>query len=276
MSRKFIAGVGFIMGVAVLGALVLGGGRGEGSSSDVAPPPAYLSLGDSLAYGQGVDDPATEGFAALLHKALQPGAPDGSATPGDFVNLGALGGVTSTSMLDEQLGDAIDEIQGRRETASPVDDFKVITLSIGGNDFFDLVDVCQTASLPLDATSDCVQTLVHTYTDFQANLTLILSRLRAAAGPETQIAVLTYYNSLPSCQLVELAPLAELALEGDGGQLPGLDNLIRAVAASQGAIVVEGYGLIGDGDLVGGTDCLHPNQAGHQKLAEAFEAALSN
>ena len=32
---------------------------------------------------------------------------------------------------------------------------------------------------------------------------------------------------------------------------------------------------LGPGDLVGGTDCLHPNDAGHQRIAEAFGAVLA-
>jgi lysophospholipase L1-like esterase len=40
-------------------------------------------------------------------------------------------------------------------------------------------------------------------------------------------------------------------------------------------LVADTYGLLGSGDLVGGTDCLHPNDAGHQRIAEAFAAALA-
>jgi lysophospholipase L1-like esterase len=35
------------------------------------------------------------------------------------------------------------------------------------------------------------------------------------------------------------------------------------------------HDLLGSGDLVGGTDCLHPNDVGHQKIAEAFAAVLA-
>ncbi len=34
-------------------------------------------------------------------------------------------------------------------------------------------------------------------------------------------------------------------------------------------------GQIGTNDLVGGTGCLHPNDAGHAKIAATFEAALA-
>jgi hypothetical protein len=76
--------------------------------------------------------------------------------------------------------------------------------------------------------------------------------------------------------MADLAPLAELALEGDGGSIPGLNNLIRSIASAYAVKVAEGYGLLGPEDLVGGQDCLHPNEAGHAKLADVFLAALAD
>jgi hypothetical protein len=32
--------------------------------------------------------------------------------------------------------------------------------------------------------------------------------------------------------------------------------------------------LIGVNDLVGGTDCLHPDNSGHDKIADAFDAVI--
>jgi hypothetical protein len=32
--------------------------------------------------------------------------------------------------------------------------------------------------------------------------------------------------------------------------------------------------LIGVDDLVGGTDCLHPDNSGHDKIADAFDAVI--
>jgi hypothetical protein len=52
------------------------------------------------------------------------------------------------------------------------------------------------------------------------NYPFMLSQLRAAAGPDTTIAVMTYYNPLlPPCRFADLAPFANFVLEG-GGPLP--------------------------------------------------------
>ena len=40
-------------------------------------------------------------------------------------------------------------------------------------------------------------------------------------------------------------------------------------------MVAETYGRLGPGELVGGDDCLHPNDAGYQVITEAFAAALT-
>jgi lysophospholipase L1-like esterase len=109
---------------------------------------------------------------------------------------------------------------------------------------------------------------------FEANFSQILSRLRAAAGPDTVIVAMTYYNPLGSCFRAALAPLADVVLEGGPG-LEGLNDRIRRISAANGVLVADIYGLLGPGDLVGGTDCLHPNDAGHQKIAEAFAALLA-
>jgi lysophospholipase L1-like esterase len=272
MALRVLAGIGLLVMLAV-GALVFE----PGSSSGAHAPPsqAYMSLGDSLAFGEGATNPGAGGFAAQVYQALQPGE-SGSATPGEFLNLGRAGGETSDDMVSGQLGEAVAEIATRRDTAKLADDVAVITISIGGNDFFDLVGICRDATVPIDPSSLCAQSLAQTFSAYQSNLTAILSQLRSAAGPDAKLAIMTYYNSLPACDMAELAPLAELALEGDGGSIPGLNNLIRSIASAHGVAVAEGYGLLESDDLVGGQDCLHPNEGGHAKLADAFIAALAD
>jgi lysophospholipase L1-like esterase len=89
------------------------------------------------------------------------------------------------------------------------------------------------------------------------------------------IIAMTYYNPLPSCRLASLAPLADAVLEGGPGVTVGMNDLIRSIAASHGVLVAETYGQLGPDDLVGGTDCLHPNDAGYQRITEAFAAVLA-
>jgi lysophospholipase L1-like esterase len=55
-----------------------------------------------------------------------------------------------------------------------------------------------------------------------------------------------------------------------------LNAQIRAMAASEGAVLVDLYPLFdGQTATLLGLDGLHPNQAGYQKMAEAFFAAIA-
>ncbi len=121
------------------------------------------------------------------------------------------------------------------------------------------------------------------FATFAADYGQILAQLRAAAGPDTAIVTMSYYNPVPYCVLGADNPLAglfvDLVLEGGslgGFTLPvGLNDLIRGISAANGAVVAETFGALGEGDFVGGTDCLHPNLSGHTKIAAAFAAAYS-
>jgi lysophospholipase L1-like esterase len=128
------------------------------------------------------------------------------------------------STTSGQLIAALDEIAARRATASLDDDIDLITLSIGGNDAYDLMPVCASATLPLDPASECGVALSTGIKEIRANLTTILVRLRGAAGPNTRIVVLTYPNSLVGCSLSALAPIGEVGLEGDGKTIDGLTS----------------------------------------------------
>lgn len=86
---------------------------------------------------------------------------------------------------------------------------------------------------------------------------------------------MTYYNPLPSCRLSALAPLADNVPEGAPGFDGRLNDLIRAISAANGVAVADTYGKLAAENLVGGTDCLHPNDSGHQIIADLFAAALA-
>jgi lysophospholipase L1-like esterase len=89
------------------------------------------------------------------------------------------------------------------------------------------------------------------------------------------ISAMTYYNPLPSCRLSALAPLADSVLEGAPGFDGRLNDLIRGISAANGVAVADTYGKLAAENLVGGTDCLHPNDSGHQIIADLFAAALA-
>lgn len=279
---------------AVVGILAL---QGEGSGAlGTGPPvgvqPEYLALGDSLAVGIGASDPANTGYVPLFHSylgdAIDPGRANPvplSSVPDAFnrkflhlTNLGVggegapAGGETTASMIaGGQLDAALAELSARNGNATPVDDVRVVTLDIGGNDMFAVVPACMGGPTP-----ECTQAIGMAFATISANLDFILSELRAAAGPDTTIIVMTYYNPLVNagCPLSPHASLGDALLEGNPalGLPNGLNDLIRAIAASHGAGVADVFGLLGSADV--NPDCRHAGDSGYQIIADEFMAAF--
>jgi lysophospholipase L1-like esterase len=252
---------------------------GSTPASAAAPrqPLVYLAMGDSVAVGVGAEPPATEGYVPELRAQLnaERDCGDGQALGCrlDLVNLAERGATTST-LVSQQLPEAVSLLE-RNGNSNPADDVDLITIDIGGNDFEALLTAC--VDDPADPA--CLVAIQTALAEVARNYPIILSELRAAAGPDTTIAVMTYYNPLPACHLAALAPFADLVLEG-GGPVPlagGLNDIIRSQAAVYDAVVAETgplSRLIGVDDLVGGTDCLHPDNSGHDKIADAFDAVI--
>jgi lysophospholipase L1-like esterase len=271
MNRRVV----ILAGILVLGLLTI---SGSASAEPDQPPigrPLYLALGDSLAAGVGASNPAVTAYVPSFYELLrQQLACQPSSRPScrslALRNLG-VGGATTTTLIANQLPEAVAELQARNGDRNPRNDVKVVTIDIGGNDLFGVVS----SSCAAGPTPECAALIQARLETFAANFALILGQLRTAAGPDTVIITMTYYNPLPSCQRASLAPLADAVLEGGPGVTVGLNDLIRSIAAAQDVLVAETYGTLGPGDLVGGTDCLHPNDAGYQLITEAFAAALA-
>ena len=245
------------------------------SPASAAPLPAslYLALGDSVAAGVGADPPSVNGYVPVLYDELAAarscGQGEALGCRLDLLNI-AVPGATTSTLIAGQLPEAVGLLHERNGNAIPVDDVDLVTLDIGGNDVFGpIIAACTDPQSPT-----CVATILARLQAVDANYEVILSALRAAAGPDTTIAVMTYYNPLPACRLSALAPLAQLVLEGGGPVPAGLNDIIRARAAAHDAVAAETGPLSGPGDLVGGTDCLHPNNSGHAKIAGAFSQAI--
>jgi len=265
--------------VAVCICLVLFGAIAPiGAAALTADPPAgastplYLALGDSLAVGVGASNPSSTGYVPLLldylRGALSCDRGQSQLCPElQLLNLGQAGG-TTTSLLQSQLPAALEALAARNGDDNPRNDVEVITVDIGGNDAAVLNEICAGGITP-----QCVQGVQTTFGTIAQNLTTALAQLRTAAGPDTRIIVMTYFNSLIACDLAALAPLVDVLLEGGSGLNGGLNDLIRGTASVVGASVAETYGLLGPGDLVGGSDCRHPVDSGYRIIADAFTAA---
>jgi lysophospholipase L1-like esterase len=244
----------------------------ERSHGLAAGAPVYLALGDSLAFGIGASDPGVSGYVPLVHDALRENLPceAGSCPELQLLNL-AESGATTETLLDTQLPTAIDVLRQRNGDADPGNDVRVITVDIGGNDAVQGVF----AACGEEVTLACPSAVQETLATVERNLTAILMPLRAAAGPDAEIAVMTYYNALVGCDYRDVADNAGLVLNGVPGVTPGLNGIIRQVAERAQVTVVDTFGKLGPDDLVGGEDCLHANDAGYRKIAAAFIAALT-
>ena len=302
--------------VAALALLVVGVGtpaaRAAAPDSTTVPGlPVYLALGDSVANGQQsaplTDDYWTtvagwraNGYVAQFDDSLKTDLdclPAASANAADgcrqlqLVNLSRSGvpamdgqpakpGVTTGILIQEQLPDATALLQARNHDKNPRNDVEVVTLDVGGNDIFGPVTSACLAPVP----SGCTTAIGTAFGGFATNYAHILAALRQAAGPDTPIVTMTYYNPLPYCFIGQANPAAKVF--GDwvlqGGSLPGVgtlpvgfNGLIRSISQQYGAVTADTFGHLGAGDFVGGSDCLHPNKAGHTKIAAVFAAALA-
>jgi len=250
----------------------------------------YLALGDSWAYGQGATDPETGGYVPQLESALQEEI-DCHDTVGfhwgsqnckhlELVNLGrpatdTLPGVTAPIVADEQLPVALPMLEHRNGDQDRNNNVEVVTLHVGGNDVFEPIQLACLGGI----TDECLTTFLVEMATYQADLDNVVSQLRAAAGPDTTIVLGTYDNPVPYCYLggIEGAELlGDMVLEGtEDGALDGLHDVVRSVAAAYDAEVAEVFGQLGADDFVGGQDCLHPTDSGHDKVTAAFLSVLT-
>ena len=76
---------------------------------------------------------------------------------------------------------------------------------------------------------------------------------------------MTYYNSLqnPRCPLSGFAGLADVIVAQLNGTIVTVAGAVPGIEVAD----VAGAGIVGT-DLQ--PDCLHPNDSGHQKIANAF------
>ena len=247
--------------------------EGKGKPPKHASVPLYLALGDSLATGVGASNPERKAYVPRFHRYLRYNltCSRGASSVCKSLRLDNIGvsGATTTTLVQNQLPMAVETLEARNQDGNRRNNVEVITIDIGGNDVFPLVNICAGGVTP-----ECAQAIQTRFATVAQNLTLTLSQLRAAAGPDTEIVVMTYYNSLVGCQLSQFAPLGDFVLEGGPGLPVGLNDLIRLIAAGADASVAETFGLLGPEDLVGGADCLHANDSGYKIIAEAFEEAI--
>jgi lysophospholipase L1-like esterase len=225
--------------IALLGTSACAGDDTGGAATQPAADAAYISIGDSIAAGNGASDPARTSFAAIAAGRLGL----------ELTNL-AVAGATTSDVIDKQLS-----------VARGAADARLITVSAGGNDLAALIPNATCTQDPLPETCPLDEALA----GVQERLLRIVRDLRAA-HPDAAIVLLAYPNFFSNTGHEFEAPAARV--------LPRFAETVRAVAAAAGprVAVADASGLFdGRGDEL--THVLddvfdpHPNDAGHDALA---------
>jgi lysophospholipase L1-like esterase len=266
--------------IAVLAAMLLTVAVTAAPAS--AAKPIQLALGDSWAFGFGAEVPNEGGYVPRLHAALQEEfdcspsdnpKPEHACRQLELVSL-AVGGATTPSLIANQLPAAVELLEARNSDQNPRNNVEVITVHIGGNDVTNpIVGACLGGF-----SATCQQVIANEFAAYRADLDAALSALREAAGPDTRIVIGTYDNPFATCFLGSVpgaVQLAGLVLEGGPGLPVGLHDIMRDVAEDYNVEVADVFGDLAPQDWVGGTDCLHPDDSGYEKVAEAFFDVLS-
>lgn len=217
-------------------------------SSSQAYTGVYLSLGDSIAAGNGASDAATTAFVPLLARD------EGGL---EVLNL-AVAGATTRDVMEKQLPRALDGEKRR---------LAFITISAGGNDLAALIPnaACQQDPLPASCPLDDALAQV------ERNMDGVMKELRRAY-PRTPIVVLLYPNFFSGTGHPFERPAQRV--------LPRLDEVLARVTARYPHTAVATAAASFEGRGARLTHVLdprfdpHPTDAGHRAIAAAFIAAL--
>ena len=198
----------------------------------------YMAMGDSLAAGYGAI-PATQGYAYLLY---QEGVFD--AVPNILLSNVGLIGATSQDVLDNQVPLAIDPFVPT-----------VITLTVGGNDIAKILE------------GEDFGTVI---TEFQNNLIAIFTQLRTGL-PNAKI----YINNLYDIPELPLPPPGiRPIVQAFNGVIEGVAGVFNVPVADVFSAFEGRNGL----RLIQRNDAdqfeVHPSNAGHRTMANAFKAVI--
>lgn len=234
------------------------------ASPRVAVPGAILSLGDSVTFGVGVRDPASEAFPSLVAEEL-----------GLEARVLAVPGETAAGFLERRIDDvqtAIAELGDRLE---------LVTVGLGANE---ILRIRRDPACVEDRTSpECQRVATDAAEEAAAALDAVVVRVGealSAAGSDAPVLLLAYYNP-------DVEPVAASAIVGADGVVacepddpaPGLDDRIACVAERRGALLVDLYAafLGREEELTGiGRGDVHPTIAGHEVIAQAIVGVLEN
>jgi lysophospholipase L1-like esterase len=226
----------------------------DGGDADVN---YYVSVGTSLSVGvqpdsNGVTLPSGDGYADQLYDSIRPTFEAGGAQPRvlELVKLGCPGetlddminGGNCVYIAGSQLDAAVDFLNDN------MGKIHLVTIDMGANDFSDAGCVTTTVD------ANCVNTVS---AQIATDLTTVLTALRNAAGPNTPIVGMNYYNPFLASWLVDLAGQT-LAMESVQASTV-LNDFLSTTYTSAGMNMADVYTAFGSGDFTMVPSPLDPN-----------------
>ena len=237
-------------------------GRLPGSAA-VEPERVYVAMGDSLTQLGG--NPTYPGrFFSVLDQG-------GHA---DVLRNIGVNGETSSGILGNQRASALGII-GDAST-----DTTVVTVDIGGNDV--LNSSCNGFSTSFSL-SGCQPTLGTFASNFATLLGSLDSALEADPGPERVLVMGIFNPASGRTGQSTAATNFDLSLLGTDHAIDcgasdaarGLNDVIACVGGQHGALLADAYPpFVGRGDTWF-ADTIHPNDLGHQAIADVFSQAYA-
>jgi lysophospholipase L1-like esterase len=255
------------LAAAAVGSVVLAAGAGlvgtlvpaaAGESAPTGPPVVWnmVGLGDSIPAGN--DCLGCAPFDDLYAERIA----GETGVPVEVTNLG-VGGTTSADLLDSFTGD--------EATDAAVQDADIITVTIGANDFAAALDDY------LDGSCGGTECFTEQLPGLRSNLTAILSTIHdLRADRPTAVRVTGYWSVFVDGQVAD--DLYGPGFRADSDALTAeVNETIREVALDAGDDYVDLYTPFkGDGDIdpspLLADDGDHPNQAGHELIANVLAA----
>ena len=222
----------------------------------------YLSLGDSLAFGEGASSP-NRNYAAGFRRYLE----ETYGVAMEFRNFGVSGESTNSFVrrAAPQIDRAIAEIRRVQTDGIPETNVHAVTLSLGANDIF---PVLQNKYCTDDPEGEiCTRELEAATSTLEQNMDVILGSLREAAGPDTLIMILTYYNPFDLGTGLAFENVSDSTLDRLNQRIIRVAQRHQAKVADANSIFVDlspalTHILAGD---------IHPTDEGYAALLLAFE-----
>lgn len=261
-----------------------GGGDGGGADADGGH---YLSLGDSLSVGvqpdgNGHPRETSEGYTDVLYRTLKEERPQLR-----HERMGCAGEDTTTFMegglswCEERYGHGSQLEEAEAFLSEHRDETDLVTLTIGANNFTTCVRGVNSprgqapGSEDVDIDRACVEEGLDRLREETPE---IAERLREAAGPDTQIIAMTYYNPFLAFFLLDGDPAEQAAASAEEAEELFPENEARGGLAEEAVdILLEVNGTLTEAYRAEGIDVADVDtvfESTNQEVPERSETGL--